>query len=76
MNDVHVARAFVARLERELPHCNCLMSVVCPDRGAAVRVIPKRGDTALTLQLDVSRLSDSGYVEQMLQVIRDQVSRG
>lgn len=75
LSDEHKAQAFVARLERELPHCNCLMSGVCPDRGAAICVMPKRSGGPLMLQLGVSQLGDAGYVEQMLKVILDQVRR-
>lgn len=75
VNDVQRAHAFVARLEREFPHCNCLMSSVCLDGGAALCVMPKRSNVTITLQLDVPRLSDAGYVDFMLQLIREQLSR-
>ncbi|KTT53420.1 hypothetical protein NS337_14085 [Pseudomonas oryzihabitans] len=75
LSDEHKSQAFVARLKRELPHCNCLMSGVCPDRGAAICVMPKHGGGTLTLQLDVSQLGDAGYLERMLKVILDQVRR-
>ena len=76
LNDAHTARTFVAWLERELPDCNCLISGVCPDRGVAICVMPKRGGGTLTLQLDVLRLSDAGYVKQMLEGILDHLRRG
>ncbi|WP_208693060.1 hypothetical protein [Pseudomonas oryzihabitans] len=75
MNDMHLAHVFVARLEREFPHCNCLMSAVCPDGGAALCVMPKHSDLAITLQLDVPQLRDGGYMEFMLQLIREQLPR-
>ena len=75
VNDMHRAQAFVARLEREFPHCNCLMSAVCPDGGAALCVMPKHSNKTITLQLDVPRLRDAGYVDFMLQLIREQLPR-
>ncbi len=74
MNDEHTARTFVALLERELPQCNCLMSGVCPDRGAALCVVAKSPRFAvITLDLDVPRLSDIEYVNFILQQIRQQL---
>ena len=73
---MHIAQAFIARLERDFPQCNCLMSAVCLDGGAAMCVMPKHSNRTITLQLDVPRLREAGYVDFMLQLIREQMLRG
>lgn len=75
LNDARIVEWFLSRLQHEFPECNCLMSAICLDGGAALSVMQKHSVVTVTLQIDARRLRDARYIGMLLQLVREQLLR-